>query len=273
MPDNPTYDALGPTRTFWNSSPCNGQETLELRRAYRYRSEIWLPGMIRRIAGEHPEILEIGCGMGTDGLEFCAALPSDGSYIGIDYSNESVAAAKQAETEAEGTLNVKPTFQTGNAEALDFEDNSRACVFSFGVLHHTANEFKAFDEIHRVLKPGGKAYIFLYRKWSPKVTTAKFLRAVQKTLDFVFRTERYLYRLVKGRHFEGLFGTMILECFGVPYMKWYGKAEMRRMVSKFQINALYPIGYNLPWFHSKPEALTPFGYYWGIEIEKRAEAD
>ena len=97
MPQNQTYQSLEQTRQFWDLSPCTGQETLAKRRAYRYRSEPWLPGMIRRITGENPEILEIGCGMGTDGLEFCTVLPDTGSYLGIDYSSESVVAAKQAE--------------------------------------------------------------------------------------------------------------------------------------------------------------------------------
>ena len=262
-------EAMETTRAFWNANPCNAMDSLAVRRKYRYRSEPWLPGTIKRIAGLHKHVLEIGCGQGTDGLEFCANLPKDGSYIGIDYSDQSVESAKQALTEA-GALNVTPTFRTGNAEALDFDDDSIECIFSFGVLHHTANPQVAFDEVYRVLKPGGRAYIILYRKWSPKVTAAKFLRAVQHVLDFVFRTERCLYKLVDGVHFETLLGTAVLECFGVPYMGWYRAAEMRRMFSKFKIHDLYPVGYSLPWFHSDPSARGPFGYYQFIEVEKVA---
>jgi SAM-dependent methyltransferase len=37
-------------------------------------------------------------------------------------------------------------------------------VYSFGVLHHTLDTQKAINEVHRVLKPGGKAIIMLYHK-------------------------------------------------------------------------------------------------------------
>ncbi|PIO48100.1 MAG: hypothetical protein CMR00_06450 [[Chlorobium] sp. 445] len=35
-----------------------------------------------------------------------------------------------------------------------------------GVLHHTPNPINAFNEVYRVLKPGGKAIIMLYHKHS-----------------------------------------------------------------------------------------------------------
>lgn len=268
-----TRDAMASTRAFWNASPCNGQSNLAVRQRYRYRSEPWLPGMMERIGRAHSQVVEIGSGMGTDALTCCAAMAEGGSYRGIDYSTESVAAAQAALAEAETLgwpLKVKPSFEVGNAESLPLETDSVECVFSFGVLHHTAHPQRAFDEVLRVLKPGGKGYIILYRKWSLKVTAAKVLRALQHGLDFVLGRERCLYDLVQGRHLEGLMGTAVLECFGVPYMDWFDEREMRRYFSDFTINALYPIGYSLPWFHSDPAALGPHGYYWAIEVEKAA---
>jgi len=269
--DEAPDEAMHSTRTFWNASPCNGQENLVARKKYRYRSEPWLPGYMKRIAENHKNIVEIGSGLGTDALTCCLHLPEDGSYRGIDYSNESVAKAKEALEEAKTEnwdVKVEPTFQVGDAESLDFKTNSLECVFSFGVLHHTAHPQRAFDEVYRVLEPGGKAYVILYRRWALKVAVAKILRGFQHAVDFVTRRERTIYKLIDGRHLESLMGTAVLECFGVPYLDCFDKREVERFFSDFQIDALYPIGYSLPWFHKDPSSLGPFGYYWAIEITK-----
>jgi len=54
----------------------------------------------------------------------------------------------------------------GDAEALPFDDGTFDVVYSNGVLHHTPDTEKAFDEVFRVLKPGGRAVIMLYCKSS-----------------------------------------------------------------------------------------------------------
>ena len=51
-----------------------------------------------------------------------------------------------------------------NAEHLSFDDRAFDIVYSLGVLHHTPEPKLAFDEVHRVLKPNGKAIIMLYHK-------------------------------------------------------------------------------------------------------------
>jgi SAM-dependent methyltransferase len=51
-----------------------------------------------------------------------------------------------------------------NAESLDFESNSFDFVWSWGVIHHSANTSKILQEIHRVLKPGGKFVCMVYHR-------------------------------------------------------------------------------------------------------------
>ena len=51
-----------------------------------------------------------------------------------------------------------------NAELLDFPDNSFDLVWSWGVIHHSANTKNIINEIHRVLKPGGSFKLMVYHR-------------------------------------------------------------------------------------------------------------
>jgi SAM-dependent methyltransferase len=61
---------------------------------------------------------------------------------------------------------LKGEFQVADAENLDFPDESFDVVYSHGVLHHTPDMDAAVHEIHRVLKPGGRAIVMLYHRGS-----------------------------------------------------------------------------------------------------------
>ncbi len=113
-------DKLEETRLFWNNSPCDGHELPVDRKSFRYSKEPWIPKIIERIARSHAHVVEVGCGQGTDGLLFSSLLPEHGSYIGLDYSEESVLVAKHSLTEAPEKLTVQPEFRKGNAEELPF---------------------------------------------------------------------------------------------------------------------------------------------------------
>ena len=49
-----------------------------------------------------------------------------------------------------------------DAETLPFDDGSFDVVYSNGVLHHTPNTSAVVREIHRVLRPGGRAILMFY---------------------------------------------------------------------------------------------------------------
>ena len=52
----------------------------------------------------------------------------------------------------------------GDAEKMPYKDNQFDFVYSFGVIHHCPNFEKALDEIYRIMKPGGQAYLAVYNK-------------------------------------------------------------------------------------------------------------
>ena len=57
---------------------------------------------------------------------------------------------------------LRGRFIHHDAESLPFEDASFDLVYSNGVLHHTPNTAVVVREIHRVLRPGGRAIVMLY---------------------------------------------------------------------------------------------------------------
>lgn len=94
------------------------------------------------------DLLEIGCGEGR-GVELLA--PKVVAYTAVDKIEEVVQSL---------SLKFKNSrFIQANIPPLPFEDNSFDSVVSFQVIEHIKDDNKYLQEIHRILKPGGKAYI------------------------------------------------------------------------------------------------------------------
>ena len=153
--------------TQWNKTPC-GSSTLKNKKGTRaffeevikYRYEAYAPWLRKIISKEDvngKKLLEVGCGMGADLLEFAK---KGAICTGIDLTPNHVALAKKLFK----TYGFSAKITKGDAESLAFADNSFDCVYSHGVIHHTPNTEQALTEIHRVLKPGGKALIMVYHK-------------------------------------------------------------------------------------------------------------
>lgn len=262
---------LKKTQVFWNANPCDGQENLDQRMRFRYRKDPYLLPVLRNVA-RHQSVLEVGCGQGTDMIYCCQMMARGSSYLAVDYSPLSIEAARKSVSECGRGLNIVPEMMVGNAESLQFQDNSFDCVYSCGVLHHTPNTQAAIDEVFRVLKPGGQAYVLLYRTLSPKVLTAKCLRALSKLVDFSANSDRLLYQVTRRWGGPGkFFGTNFQECFGVPILRSYTKAKIRIMFSHYQIQRIIPVGTGIPFFPLNPwfdAGSNPLGYMWLIESAK-----
>ncbi len=65
------------------------------------------------------------------------------------------------------------------------------------------------------------------------------------------------------------FGTLFLECFGVPWMEWYSKKELQDMFDKFGSVNIRPYGFNLPRRSSKEtDGANVYGYFYKIDARK-----
>jgi len=98
-------------------------------------------------------VLDIGCGAGMDLLLAARRVGPTGEAIGVDMTPEMLESVKRSAEEL-GDLNV--SLKRGDAEELPLEDRSVDVVISNGVLNLTTDKHRAFSEIERVLRPGGR---------------------------------------------------------------------------------------------------------------------
>lgn len=151
-------------RAFWQEHPCGSKFAdapagtrafFERVREHRYAKEWHIPGAAGFAGARGLKVLEIGCGLGTDGAEFARA---GAAYTGVDLTDSAVALARRNFEQQE----LPGEFRAADAENLDFADATFDLVYSHGVLHHTPDTARAVREVHRVLRPGGRAVVMLY---------------------------------------------------------------------------------------------------------------
>jgi SAM-dependent methyltransferase len=153
-------------RAFWQENPCGtkfadappgSRRFYELVEEHRYRKEWHIPAAAGFDKTNNLKVLEIGCGLGTDGAQFAKA---GADYTGIDLTDAAIELARRRFE----LFQLPGKFRVADAERLDFPDNSFDIVYSHGVLHHTPDTPGAIREVHRVLRPGGKAVVMLYHR-------------------------------------------------------------------------------------------------------------
>lgn len=124
---------------------------------YRYDKLNYLPRLVDFNAYRGKKLLEIGCGAGVDLVRFARA----GAIVtGVDLSRTSNDLARQniAQNDLQADLRIM------DGEELQFADESFDVVYAHGVLQYTADANRMISEIHRVLKPGGKAVLMVYNR-------------------------------------------------------------------------------------------------------------
>jgi ubiquinone/menaquinone biosynthesis C-methylase UbiE len=165
MPD-PNANLKERVRAFWQANPCGvkfadaapgTRHFYELVEAHRYTKEWHIPIAADFASARGRKVLELGCGLGTDGARFAEA---GADYTGVDLTEAAVELARKRFE----LFDLPGRFQTADAENLDFPDESFDLVYSHGVLHHTPETAQAIREVQRVLRPGGRAIVMLYHR-------------------------------------------------------------------------------------------------------------
>jgi ubiquinone/menaquinone biosynthesis C-methylase UbiE len=117
-------------------------------------------GMLNRYPGMRA--LDLCCGTGKWTPFFARSLTETGQVIAFDYSPAMLAHARARLQEEDAGLLAKTAFVRGDAYFLPFADQSFDLLFFGFWLSHVPHErvIPFFNEIKRVLKPGGNVLVF-----------------------------------------------------------------------------------------------------------------
>lgn len=168
------HDALDVVQTYWDARPCNIRHSLkpvgskeyfdEVERR-RYFVEPHIPGFAQFEQWRHKKVLELGCGIGTDTINFARA----GALVtAVDLSEKSLELAhKRAEV---FELTDQIAFRQANIEELPkfIPIQNFDLVYAFGVIHHTPNPDKSIASIRKYMGPSSELRMMVYAKNSWK---------------------------------------------------------------------------------------------------------
>ena len=216
-------------RTQWSEDPCGAVYGRELEfgtreffdEVERHRYEEYAPWM-REVMGfdqfADARLLEVGCGMGTDLLQFARG---GAICTGVDLTPRSVEIARHRF----GLYEMRGDFALSDAERLPFADESFDLYYSNGVLHHTPETQTAIREAHRVLKHAATAKVMLYHRnsWA-------------YWIDLIVKQGVYRRELFRGLKPADLMSKYVeySEAGARPLVKAYSRSETRSLFSMFR---------------------------------------
>ena len=162
-------------RDYWNARPCNirhstapigTREYFDQVEARKYFVEYHIPAFADFARWRGKKILEIGCGIGTDTINFARA---GAQVTTVDLSEKSMELARQRA--AVFGLEERIRFYPGNAEHLTrfVPLEPYDLIYSFGVIHHTPHPDAVLEQLRSYTRPGTTIKIMVYHRRSYKV--------------------------------------------------------------------------------------------------------
>jgi SAM-dependent methyltransferase len=159
-------------QNYWNARPCNirhspepvgTKDYFDQVEERKYFVEPHIPSFASFFEWKDKSVLEIGCGIGTDAVNFARG---GAKYTGLELSEESLTLAKKRFD----VYGLEGEFIFGNAEETHDTLANRTfdLIYSFGVLHHTPNLDKALTSIRKLCHSETVLKIMVYAKHSWK---------------------------------------------------------------------------------------------------------
>jgi ubiquinone/menaquinone biosynthesis C-methylase UbiE len=206
-------------------------ETLDISGADRdYFSEYKIEEMARHEdVSSDLSILDFGCGDGNSVKYMRKHFPK-ADLNGTDVSEVSI-------EEADDKKITGAKFKSYDGVTLPFEDNQLDAVFTSMVFHHISFDLHdgILKEIHRILKPGGRFYIFEHNPLNP--VTRKIVRECEFDHDAILLQHKYTNKMLDKAGFtsRNLWFTLFLPRHWV--FRWALMAE--RLIQWLPLGAQY----------------------------------
>jgi ubiquinone/menaquinone biosynthesis C-methylase UbiE len=216
-------------REQWGQDPCGAEydrehelgtrefyDAIERHRYAEYAP--WMPRLMEFEKFRDARLLEIGCGMGTDLLQFARG---GARCTGIDLTPRSVEITRHRFR----VYGAGGDFMISDGERLPFRDESFDVVYSNGVLHHTPDTAGAIREVHRVLRPGGTAKVMLDHRHS-----------LNYWFEIVVRRGLLGGEFLRGRSAEEIMSRVIefSDHEARPLVKVYSRGQARELFNLFK---------------------------------------
>ena len=166
--------SLQEVKEYWDRRPCNirhspkaigSRDYFDEVESRKYFIEPHIPDFADFPRWRGKDVLEIGCGIGTDSVNF---VRNGANLTIVELSSESLAITKKR-LELE---HLRANLVNGNAEELNEllpPVKKFDLIYSFGVIHHTPHPERVVEAITKRLKPDGELRIMLYARHSWKV--------------------------------------------------------------------------------------------------------
>ncbi len=163
---------INEVKDFWDNRPCNirhsnkpigTREYFDEVEQRKYFVEPHIPGFADFANWNGKKVLGIGCGIGTDAVNFARA---GADYTGLELSNESLEFVKNRFK----VYSLQGNFYLGSAEDLDniIPEQKFDLVYSFGVIHHTPNPAAIVEKVKKYMNSNSEFRLMLYAKNSWK---------------------------------------------------------------------------------------------------------
>ncbi len=216
-------------REQWGQDPCGAEYAREHELGTReFFDEVersrytdyapWMPELMGFNQFSGASLLEIGCGMGTDLLQFARG---GALCTGVDLTPRSVEITRHRFA----LYGQRGSLMISDGEKLPFKSNSFDVVYSNGVLHHTPDTEGAINEVHRVLRPGGIAKVMLYHR-----------NSLNYWVEIVLRRGIFGGEYLRGRSSEEIMSRVIefSEHEARPLVRVYRRKQARDLFSQFK---------------------------------------
>lgn len=211
-------------KDYWDQRPCNIRHSNAKIGTVKYFNEVekrkyFVEPHILKFAEfsrwKNKNVLEIGCGIGTDTINFAR---EGASVTAVELSKKSLNLAKKRATIF--GLNKRIKFYYANAEDLSKSVPLKKydLIYSFGVIHHTPNAQEVVYELKKYCKRETTVKIMVYHKFS-------------------WKTLWILFKFGKGKFWKlnSLISQHSEAAFGSPITYLYSKKEIMRLLKGFRI--------------------------------------